>query len=337
MVEPVILGPEDVTVAAHAVIKTGPRVSGSLEPQERATVRAEVGGAVEVTSADLGDVVKRGQLLARVEDRTLRESLTSARAAVRTARESLAVAQSEAARTRKLVRAGALPHRERELARNRVAEARAKLEEAQAHLASARKQADDAIVRSPIAGVVSERGVSRGDVVSPGTVLFTIIDPSSMRLSASVPSEALPHVRVGAPVQFKVRGYPGRVFKGVVSAIAPAALAQTREVGILVSIPNPTGELLAGLFADGRVQSTSQKGVVVPLSAVATDGRAPSVRVVRNGQVVETEVILGVRDEVGERVEIQSGVQSGAVLLNGPAMSLPPGTSVRLPEEERPT
>ena len=88
--------------------------------------------------------------------------------------------------------------------------------------------------------------------------MFRIIDPSSMRLEASVPSEDLSILRVGANVDFTVRGYD-RSFTGRIERIAPQADPTTRQVPIYVAIPNPGGRLVAGLFAEGRV--VSQLGV----------------------------------------------------------------------------
>ena len=111
-----------------------------------------------------------------------------------------------------------------------------------------------------MAGVVSKRAVNAGDVATMGTELYTIIDPSSMRLEAAVPSEQIGAVRVGAPVSFEVRGYPDQTFEGRVERISPAADAATRQVPIFVQIPNASGRLVAGLFAEGRVTREERTG-----------------------------------------------------------------------------
>ena len=128
------------------------------------------------------------------------------------------------------------------------------------------------MIRAPLTGVVSSREVNRGDVVSPGTALFTVIDPSSMRLEASVPSDDLSALRVGAKVEFTVRGYD-QTFPGTIERIAPQADAATRQVPIYVAIPNVGGRLVAGLYAEGRVVSQSASGLVVPLAAINTTRR----------------------------------------------------------------
>src|SRR5690606_8861249 len=99
-------------------------------------------------------------------------------------------------------------------------------------------------------GVVADRTVNPGDIVAPGSPLFTLVDPSTMRLEAAVSATELDMVRVGAPVRFSVTGYPGRVFEGRISSVNPAADPQTRQVRLFVRIPNSGQQLVAGLFAE---------------------------------------------------------------------------------------
>ena len=165
-------------------------------------------------SAEEGQAIKQGALLARIESRTQEDAYRSAQSMVHSAEEALALAERELARTERLVKAGALAERDLESARNTATSLRAQRDDAKARAVSAQKSLDDATVRSPISGLVARKKVNGGDVVSPGTELYTIIDPSSMRLEASVSSEQLGDVHVGAPVTFDVRGYPGQHFEG---------------------------------------------------------------------------------------------------------------------------
>ena len=177
----------------------------------------------------------------------------------------------------------------------------------------------------PFQGIVSKRTVNAGDVVSPGTELFTIIDPSSMRLEASVPSEDLRALRVGATVEFTVRGYD-TPFQGRIERIAPQADATTRQVPIYVAIPNVGGRLVAGLFAEGRVVSQSASGIVVPVNAVnTTDASKPWVLRVTDGKTERVNVTLGLRDPRTERVQVASGLNEGDVLLRGASQGITPG------------
>jgi RND family efflux transporter MFP subunit len=176
---------------------------------------------------------------------------------------------------------------------------------------------------------VSERAVNRGDVVSPGTALFTVIDPSSMRLEASVPSDDLSALRVGAQVEFTVRGYD-QTFTGTIERIAPQADAATRQVPIYVAIPNVGGRLVAGLYAEGRVVSQSESGLVVPIGAVHADSAEPWALRVTDGKTERVQVTLGLRDSRTEQVHVVSGLNKGDTLLRGASQGIPPGTAVQV-------
>jgi membrane fusion protein, multidrug efflux system len=278
-------------------------------------------------SVEEGQSVRSGTVIARIEAATLEDARRSAESAVRAAENQLAVPRREAERTEQLVNAGALAVRDLDVARSNVSAVEAQLADARARLVTAQKQLGDAIVRAPITGIVSDRSIGRGDVVTAGTALFTIIDPSSMRLEASVPSEELGQLRVGIPVLFRVRGYD-QAFEGRIQRISPAADPTTRQVPIFVSTPNAGGRLVAALYAERRVVVQSADGRVVEQDAVNTTAAMPWVLRIRDGKTERVDVSLRVKDPRTERVQITKGVQEGDVLLRGSAQGIAPETAV---------
>lgn len=330
------VGNENVVTVRRDTIVVGPAISGELRAQREATVRAEIGGSLTQVTVEEGQPVRRGALLGRIETRTLDDARQSAESAVRSAEAQLGVARREMERTETLVKAGALAARDVDVARNNVAAAEAQHADARSRLASAERQLGDTVLRAPIDGIVSRRWVNAGDVVSIGNELVTIIDPSSMRLEASVPSDDLSFLRPGAVVEFAVRGYEQR-FEGRIERIAPQADPATRQVPIYVAIPNVGGRLLAGLFAEGRVVSESADGLVVPINAVNTTGASPWVLRVTDGKTEQVTVTLGLRDLRTERVQVASGLNEGDVLLRGAAQGITPGTPVQVNGTQTPS
>ncbi len=326
--EGMVIGTENITVVTSGTLQSGPTVSGAIAPEREASVRAQVGGSILQTLVDAGQAVRAGQTIARIEAGGLQDVFLSARAGVTSATNSADIARRELERAEKLLAAGAIAERDMEQARRSSIAANAALADARARLSTAQKQVGNTVVTSPINGVVSERAVSVGDVVQPGAALYSIVDPSSMRLEGSVPAEQLSQVRLGAPVTFTVNGYPGRSFTGRVTRINPTADPATRQVRILISIPNTEGRLVGGLFATGRLASESRTGMVVPATAVDTRATDPTVFRIKSGIVERLVVQLGLRDEGSERIEITSGVQVGDTLLLGAAQGITPGTTV---------
>lgn len=323
------IGPENVVAVKRDTIVVGPIISGELRAEREAHVRAELGGSMIQVAVEQGQPVARGALLGRIEAPTLQDSRASALSAVRSAEAQLAVARREAERAETLVNAGALAARDLDMARNSVTAAEAQLADARSRLVNADKQLSDAVIRSPLRGILASRGVNAGDVVSPGTELFTVIDPSSMRLEASVPSEDLSALRIGAAVEFRVRGYE-QPFVGRIERIAPQADPTTRQVPIFVAIPNAGGRLVSGLFAEGRVVNKSATGLVAPANAVNTTAQPPWALRVLNGKTEKVTVTLGLSDPRTERVQIASGVNEGDLLLRGAAQGITPGTPVQV-------
>ena len=325
-----VVGTENVAVVTLSPIHSGPAISGTLTPEEQATVRAEVSGAILQTYAEQGDRVGKGTRLARIDDSAIRDQVLSAQSAVTTAQNSASIAQRDVERNRTLLQAGAIPPRTLEESQNALTSAQAQLANARAQMANAQKQLDKTSIVSPFAGVVSQRQVSAGDVVQPGGALFTVVNPESMRLEASVPADALSQVHVGAPVSFTVNGYPNREFTGRVTLINPIADPSTRQVRIIVSLPNTGGILVGGLFANGHVASETHTAAVVPIAAVDERGLQPFVMKLTRGHAVKTQVKLGLRDAATESVEITSGLAPGDTILLGAALGISPGTPVKV-------
>ncbi|HEV8215571.1 MAG TPA: efflux RND transporter periplasmic adaptor subunit [Gemmatimonadaceae bacterium] len=325
-----IVGPENIAVVKAEQIRSGPAISGTLQPEQQATVRAEVGGTVLQALVEQGTRVHKGQLLARIDDAALREGELSARAAVTTAQSSVDLNKRQVERNEALLKAGAIAERDVEIARNQYSAAEAQLANAKALLANAMKQLSKSTIEAPFSGIVSARTVSAGDVVQSGAALYTIVNPSTMRLEASVPADQLSAVRFGIPVDFTVSGYPTRHFTGRITNINPVADPATRQVRIIVSLPNENGVLVGGLFADGHVASEVRTAPVLPMAAVDERGLRPFVMRIKSGVVQKAEVELGIRDAATETVEVRSGVQPGDTILLGAARGISEKTPVKV-------
>jgi RND family efflux transporter MFP subunit len=328
------LAPENVATAAIGEIAAGPAVSGALTAAREATIRAQVGGSLVALPVDRGQSVAAGAHIARISSRDLEAAFESSTAAVASAETALKVAVAEHQRTEALVKGGALAARELDQTENARSNAEAELAAARARQTSVWQQIDDTTVRAPFAGIVSARPASLGDIVTPGTELLTIIDPSSLRLEALVPSDQIQAVKPGAPVHVSIRGVDDKVV-GTVERVSPSADPVTRQVSIFVSVPNRDGKLIAGLFADGRVHTATRRGVIVPLAAVDETGPLPTVTRIQDGQAERVPVELGIRKLDTEQVEITRGVAAGDLLIVGSARNVAPGTPVHVTKAGR--
>ena len=324
------VGRENITVATARELSVGPAISGSLEAERQAMVRAEIGATITSIDAEPGQAVGRGAVLARLDDSAIRDAYTSSQAMVRSAELSLQIANRDVERAKALAGAGAIAARDVESAELSASSAEAQLASARAGAAAAGKQQERTAIRAPFSGIVSERPVSLGDVVQPGTAMFTIIDPASLKFEGQVPTEGLEGIKVGTPVSLTIAGAGTTPIMGRVSRINPSVDPATRQARLTVAVPNAGGRLVGGLFADGRVATTIRQGVVAPSGAVDRRGIRPVVMRLKLGKVDRVEVELGLIDAAQEQIEVTSGIAPGDTLLLGGARGLAPGTVVRV-------
>jgi len=321
------IGPENIAVARLDTLRSGPAISGTLSADREARLRAEMSGAVLATMVEQGERVNEGTVLGRIDDASVRDAALSARSAVAQATMAAEQATREWQRAKTLVAAGAIAERDVESADRANLGAQAQLADAKARLSSAEKMLRNTVIKAPFAGVVAERAVSPGDIVSPGSPMFTVIDPKSLRVAASVPASALEDVRVGSPVVFTVNG-SDRALEGRVLRVSPVVDPQTKQVLLLASVPASAGGLVAGLFVEGRVASQKRVGVLLPENAIDQTGISPTVMRLKGGKVEKVDVQLGVRDDALAALEVTTGIASGDTVLLGAARGISVGTMI---------
>lgn len=325
-----VLGAQDVATAARGTINQGIVVTGSLEPHLRVDVKAQVPGTLARLTAQRGERVRQGEVLAVIEAEGIRGQAASAQAAVAAARSARALAERQLESARTLHEAGALSDLEFEQAKTAYESAEAQLAAAQGQATSAAEQAARATVRAPITGVVSDRLVEIGEAVNPAQPLYTVVNTDVLELEGQVPVSQAAALEVGQEVVFTIDGYPGRTFRGAVARIEPTADPQTRQLGVYLRLENP-GNLVGGLFATGRVLSeTAEDALLVPRQAVRGSDNAPYVLAVEEGQIVRRNVTVTARDPERGFVAVAGDVQAGTVVLVATTTDIAEGTRVRL-------
>lgn len=327
---PMQVAPQNMATVDSFRIESGPSLSGTLVAERTAQLRPQASGAVLSVRVRAGDRVAAGQTIAVIDTLVLAEQARSARLGLSSAELAAETAERNLARNTQLHAAGAVAERDLEAARNQAAQSRAMLEEARAHAASAAKLLDNAVVRAPFSGVVSELPVSVGDVVQMGgSLVAVVVDPASLELEASVPASYYASLKPGSRVEFTVASHPGKVFSGTVARVNPAVDATTGQLLLYVRVPNGDRTLASGLFAEGRVAIQAVRGLAIPIAALDARSSSTSVKRIRGGKVEVVAVTLGLRDELADRVEVTSGLSRGDTVLVGAAIGTPAGASVR--------
>ena len=312
---------------------TGPVITGSLQPERRADLRAEVGALVQQVLKENGEPVRAGDLLVRLDDSAIRDSLASAEEAVRAAAQAQEQAERQVQRQKTLQAQGMMSMQALEDAEIRRNSAQSELVAARARAASARQQLRRTEVRAPFDGVLSERKVSAGDTAQVGKELVKVIDPRSMRFEGLVSADRLHALKIGQAVGFRVNGYPQTEFAGTVRRIDAAANATTRQLEVLVAFADPgAAPRVAGLFAEGRVETGGSSALMLPEASLVRAGEAVfawRVDDTGGGAVLrKVSLKMGERDPRSGEFAVLSGLAAGDRVLRNPGSTLADGQRV---------
>ncbi len=336
--------PEVLAVEARiADVTQSLSISGTLAPQSRVAIASKLAGRLDRVLVNIGDRVAAGQIVAALDHRELDAqadaadaAVSVARAALESAEASLANAVLEHDRARNLFERGAIPRQRLDAAdtahRASTAQrdlARANLAQSQAALRHARAIVRDATLHSPIAGAVVERNYDAGNLVAPGDkAVIVVADTRTLKLEAGVGELEAGRLRVGLPAVVMASARPGTAYEGRLAAIAPEIDARNRQFRIEVRVPNPSGELLSGMYATVRLETARAPGAItVPREAVTTRAGERVVFRIAGDRIEPARVVEGVADET--KVQIVSGLSGGDLLVADARKALEPGARVR--------
>lgn len=302
---------------------------GELQAEEEATIKAEVKGKVERVYKNLGEAVKKGELIARLDSEEYRITGEQAGYALREAQSKYDLALLNWERAKSLYEKGLISQRERDEAGESLLGLDASLKERHAALDLVMKRLRDTEIVAPFSGMIRERFVNPGDYVEDKGPIVSIVALSPLKLRASVPEGAAGIMGKGLKVVIGVEAYPGRIFEGSVIRVSPSVDPKTRTMTIEAAFPNKDGILKPGFFASGRiVTKTADKAVFVPEEALVTFAGIKKVFVVENGAVSERTVKVGERVE--NTVEVTEGLKEGEVIATSALNKLSTGVKVEI-------
>lgn len=329
------------------------RVQGGLRADEHAVVGAKVAGRVKDVHVDIGAAVRRGEILMglETEDLDLRIQQAEAQLAQVCARLGLTLKDDESHldhekvpavqeqkayrdeavaklhRTESLVSLHAVAVEDHDERKTAVAVAEAKYRSVlnsviqdvalvrlkRAELSLARQTIHDATVRAPFDGVIEERRVSPGVYVEVGQPVVTLVRNDPVRFCAGVPERDAVRLKIGQEVRIRVEGHPGTIVRPI-TRISPALTTANRSLGMEVDIPNPAGDLRAGLFVEATiVVDPEATTLALPRDSVSDFAGVEKVWVIKNNLSEPRSIRTGRHDQKGW-IEIVDGLSAGEVV-----------------------
>ncbi len=331
-----LVAPEDLLTLSQQGHASGPVITGSIQPERRADLRAEVSAVVLQVLKENGDPVKRGDLLVRLDDTAIRDTLASAEEAARASGQSLDQAERQYQRLKTLQAQGMSSIQSLDDAETRRNNAQSDLVAAKARVAGARQQRQRTEVRAPFDGVVSDRKVSVGDTAQVGKELVKVMDPGSMRFEGLVSADKMDEVKIGQTVILHISGDAQGDFVGKVRRVNATANAITRQVEVLVDFAGPNPPRAAGLYGEGRIATGASQALMLPESALVREGDQTSVWRVKGNVVSKVAVHLGERDPRRGDYVLLSGLSEGDQVLRNPGSNLTDGLKVEMAKPAAP-
>jgi len=307
---------------------------GQLLPFQTVDLYAKINGFVKAMYADVGSEVKKGQLLATLEAPELQAQTDESASLLHTQEAALSASQATYDRLYKTSRIpGTVSPNELELARAKASSDSASLAAARSHYLAAADWQSYLQVRAPFDGVISSRNIYPGAYAGPAgkgssIPLMTLQQQRRLRLAVNVPEAATAYFRDKDTIHFTVQTLPGRVFTATVTRMAGALDLQSRTEQLQMDVPNDSGLLLPGMFAQVSLDLTnSDQQFIVPVAAVTANSKYIFVIRVRDGATQWITVQKG--REANGKVEIYGDLQVGDRLVAAATDELKAGTLVK--------
>lgn len=307
-------GAQPMLASAAVQVDAGSRrvaYDGVVEAVRQSAVAAQVAGAIQALDVKVGDRVKTGQVIARIDARAAEQNAAAGAAQLRSAQAMLEAADKDYQRQRQLYQKNYISLGALERAESQYKAAKAQSAALLAQAQAADTQSGLHVVRAPYAGIVAEVPVALGDMALPGKPLAVIYEPGALRVTASVPQGAAPHTLRGIQVELPGLGEAQRWITPTQAQQLPFVDAGTHTAELRIGLPGGIDGVSPGMFARLWLPGQAQPGtrLSVPASAVLRRGEMTGVYVIdAKGAPLLRQVRLGRRD--GDRVEVLAGVSA---------------------------
>ena len=331
------LASTDVMRVTSQTLTQGVPLTGTVKAVNSAFVKARVAGELQGLMLREGDVVRTGQVIARIEAVEYEARVNQAQRQAEAARAQIDIAQRQYDNNKALVDQGFISRTALDTSLATLQSAEASHRAALAAVDLARKSLEDTVLRAPLTGIVSQRLAQSGERLAIDARVVEVVDLSQLELEASIATADALAVRIGQMARIRIEGAQASgnarsEWSARVVRINPATQAGSRSLLVYLGIEQPGG-LRQGLFAEGRISTGALTGLVLPLSAVRTDRPAPYVQLVADGQIAHRPVTSVQQGEIAGSPEVMTlvqGLSEGDVVVAGSVGNLTSGTRVRM-------
>ena len=322
-----------------ATVKTGQieaayTITGALVPAQVADISAQMMGKVSEVNVEEGDTVSQGQALARLDDTQLSAQLSQAQATYqgtmnsqKQAKINLDNAAATLERTKSLYAEGAVSkvqldtdQKAYDLAKSQYdSSVSSGVSGAKASVENINAQVNNAVIKSPIPGIIVSKNITVGETATVGSTLMTVADMSSLKLKGTVSQAALPYIKKGDTVDLFIDIYPDRTFKGTISEVGSMSVSTGAYFPIEISMQN-TDHFASGISAHADITAKGIDHLIVPASAVVENNGDSYIFIIKEGIALKTMVLTGLKND--EQIEIIKELKGDVTLKGGEKVAI---------------
>jgi membrane fusion protein (multidrug efflux system) len=320
---------DDAALASRTVaevpVKTAPARTGTVNKQVSTTgtiaanqeliVLSETQGKIKKIHKQVGDPVRKDEVIVEVDDETIAANLLVAEA-------NYDQKSRDVERMERLEQGNAIAKHDLEQARN-------ELKEAEANLITARKAVRDTKIKAPIPGVINKRLVETGEFISGGTPVCEIVNTSTLKIWIKIPEKDIFKLTKGLPVEIRLQAFPEKTFTGKINAIGEKA-DNSMKFDVEVTMANPEGKqrLKAGLFAEVHIPVEASETIIIEKTALVGSMKNPVVFVAEGDHAVRKTIITNESDD--KYIEVSSGIKEGEQVIVSGQINLNDGDRIKI-------
>jgi len=268
---------------------------------KEANIGLTAGGKITKINADKGDFVRQGQTLLETDNEQIKAALSAAEA-------NLEYQKSDFERNKKLLDEGSIPQASFDASKLALAQAKASYDQA-------KKQMEDSVLKAPFDGTITSRIVEMGEILSPGSPAFRLIDVSRVKVQAGIPEKNITEFKKGNTVSIQLDALPGKEFEGRINYIAPEATTTVRTFLCEIIVENRSGLIKAGTMGNARIEESTYSDVlVVPLNALIDTHEGRMVFVAKNDTIAESRIVT-TDGSNGDMIVVNSGINEGEEII----------------------
>lgn len=284
--------------------------SGQIQAVQQTSIQSQVSATVTAVLLDVGQTVQKGQILLQLNNSDNQARLAQAQANLLAAQAQANQAERMMMRKKRLFDQGLIAQVEYEQSQVDFQNQRESVRAQQANVDIAIKAQQDGTIRSPINGVIAQRNVDVGQVVSVGQTLFEIVNPDQLELRGQIPLEAQNQLKLGQILQYQIQGN-AQLFTARVSRIAPMANLSNRQIEFYAHPEQTLVSMPVGSYVQGELiaYSTAQ-GQLIALDRIRSMPREPYVWLVRNNRLLKVSIRVLAQDST-QNLALVEGLKSG--------------------------